>query len=198
MSTQPSPADPTQRPEITAFIGLGSNLPGDVGSPEAQIERACELLEMHPAIRIIQRSRIFATPPWGGVEQSEFRNAVIHVRTTLDPLALLHHCQFAEAVGNRVREVRWGPRTVDVDVLSCFDATLSPIISHGQWGFELVVPHPYAAERAFVLVPWLDLDAAAEPWCVLGERTIAECVADVDEAEVRGIVAVEDPPAGHR
>ena len=64
---------------ITVFLGIGSNLPGDVGSPTAQIERAYDLLEMHPAIDIVEKSRIFATPPWGGVEQQEFRLSLIHI-----------------------------------------------------------------------------------------------------------------------
>ena len=176
---------------ITAFLGIGSNMPGDVGSPTAQIERAYELLAMHPAIEIVEKSRIFATPPWGGVEQQEFRNSVVAVRTSLDPLALLHHCQFAEAVAGREREVRWGPRTVDVDILFCFDAQSQPLQSQGKWGFELVIPHPYAHERAFVLVPLSDLQLAREPWCTLGGRGILEWLEEVDPAERKAIVPAD-------
>ncbi|HIW95807.1 MAG TPA: 2-amino-4-hydroxy-6-hydroxymethyldihydropteridine diphosphokinase [Candidatus Corynebacterium gallistercoris] len=170
---------------MIAYLGLGSNVSGDVDSPEAQIMRACEMLEMHPAITITARSRVFRTPPWGGVEQSEFRNAVIAVDTSLSPLALLHHCQFVEAYGNRTREVRWGPRTIDVDVLFCSDGPVE-ISSNNQWGFELVLPHPYAHERGFVLLPWLDI----APDVTLRGRSIADWAAELDAEETAGIEPV--------
>ncbi|MBW3659814.1 MAG: 2-amino-4-hydroxy-6-hydroxymethyldihydropteridine diphosphokinase, partial [Actinobacteria bacterium] len=101
-------------------------------------------------------SGIYETPPWGGVEQPPFANAVVRVRTTLAPLELLRECQLTEEAFGRDRhaEVRWGPRPLDVDVLLYGDETIDTA--------ELTVPHPRLAERAFALVPLLEVFPGGE------------------------------------
>ncbi len=160
--------------DYLAVLGLGSNLPGDLDSPADQVLRAAQALDAAEGITVECASGLFATPPWGGVSQQEFRNATVTIRTGLDPLALLDRCQQVEAQGGRVREVRWGPRTVDVDVLGIFpDATAPSMNSNGRWGDALIVPHPYVSERAFVLEPWANM----WPDAVVGEA----CVRDLRE-----------------
>lgn len=214
--------------EMLAIVGLGSNLAGDLESIDAQLVRAAEQLEATGAGRVAERSRMFATPPWGGVEQDDFRNATIAVRTDLEPLAFLHACQAIEQAAHRTREVRWGPRTLDVDVLALFalppsfssDDATSPrpaslpengasagdgqasgevraVESAGKWGEELIVPHPYAHERAFVLVPWTDLGVAEDPRFGLKGQPISAWLARVEAAhpqevaDVRPVVSPE-------
>jgi 2-amino-4-hydroxy-6-hydroxymethyldihydropteridine diphosphokinase len=104
-------------------------------------------------VDVIAISGIYETSPVGGPEQDDFLNAVIIVETTLAPQELLELCQQVEADRDRVREVRWGPRTLDVDIIAMDDMVLD--------GQALTLPHPRAHERAFVCVPWLDVDADA-------------------------------------
>jgi 2-amino-4-hydroxy-6-hydroxymethyldihydropteridine diphosphokinase len=104
-------------------------------------------------VDVIAISGIYETSPVGGPEQDDFLNAVIIVETTLAPHELLALCQQVEADRNRVRKVRWGPRTLDVDIIAMDDTVLGDP--------ALTLPHPRAHERAFVCVPWLDVDADA-------------------------------------
>ncbi len=97
----------------TAYLGLGSNL----GDRLATLQEAVDLLNAEPGIRVLASSRVWETDPVGGPEQPDFLNAVIRVETVLEPLQLLAACNRTEAALGRVRDVRWGPRTVDVDVL---------------------------------------------------------------------------------
>ena len=114
-------------------IGLGSNMPGDQGSPEAMIRAAARAVLDLPGTQLLAASQVYATPPWGVVTQDEFRNAVILVATHLEPLELLHACQKIENEGGRVRLQHWGPRTVDLDLLAAYDAaTGKPVISAGD------------------------------------------------------------------
>src|SRR5699024_2631559 len=102
--------------------GLGSNMPGDQGSPEAVIRAAARPVLDLPATELLAAYQVYATPPWGVVTQYEFRNAVLLVATDLEPLDLLHACQNIENEGGRVRLQHWGPRTVDLDLLAAYDA----------------------------------------------------------------------------
>ncbi|RAV34954.1 2-amino-4-hydroxy-6-hydroxymethyldihydropteridine diphosphokinase [Corynebacterium heidelbergense] len=172
-----------------AILGLGSNLPGDLATPADQLRRAVAALHALPGVTVCATSRHFRTPPWGGVDQAEFANAAVDVATTLPPLDLLHACQNVERAGGRVREVRWGPRTVDVDVLAFFpDATNRRVetLSQGRWGDELVLPHPYAHRRGFVLLPWADIG----PEDGLRGRPVREWLAGLPPAETRAIEPV--------
>ncbi|WP_225723536.1 MULTISPECIES: 2-amino-4-hydroxy-6-hydroxymethyldihydropteridine diphosphokinase [Corynebacterium] len=186
-----------------AVLSLGSNIPGDFDSPAGQLTHGLELLERAPDgehLEIVETSRVFATPPWGGVEQEDFCNITVLVRTSLAPLSLLHHCQEVEQAALRRRIIRWGPRTLDVDIvwLAREELGAEPVqiespdaAGHAQWGEELLVPHPYAHQRAFVLVPWLDLECARQPWCLLKGSTVSEWLSILDAHEAEQVTVHE-------
>ena len=133
----------------TAFLGLGSNL----GDRVATLQAAVELLSAEPEIEVVSSSRVWESDPLGGPTQPDFLNAVLRIETSLTPRDLLLVCHQVEAELGRVRDVRWGPRTVDVDLLLYgVEVVDEP---------ELTVPHPRMNERAFVLLPLLELDPDA-------------------------------------
>lgn len=134
-----------RRAPARAFLGLGSNI-GDVAG---QMQAALESLGDTQGVSVTAVSPLYRTAPEGGVEQSHFVNAVVEVRTSLTPHQLLWVCQRLEAESGRVRDQRWGPRTLDVDILAIEGEAVSEP--------DLQVPHPRAAVRAFVVVPWADL-----------------------------------------
>lgn len=129
-----------------AYLGLGSNL----GDRLDSLQRAVDLLGDEAGITLIRCSRVWETDPVGGPPQPDFLNVVVRALVDLLPLDLLAACQRVEAALGRVREVRWGPRTVDIDVLLIADRSIDEP--------ELVVPHPRLHERAFVLMPLLELE----------------------------------------
>jgi 2-amino-4-hydroxy-6-hydroxymethyldihydropteridine diphosphokinase len=130
-----------------ALIALG----GNVGDVRSTFEQAIAKLCSDDAVRLIARSADYRTPPWGLTEQAPFVNAVIAVTTSLAPHDLLARAQECErALGrNRALERRWGPRTIDIDLLAYDDLVL--IDRH------LILPHPHMLERAFVLVPLAEI-----------------------------------------
>jgi len=139
-----------------AVIALGSNL----GERSDTLSAAVADLVDPPEVRLLAISPIVQTKAVGGPPgQPDFLNMVIAVETSLPPRALLEHCHAVEQKHLRVREVRWGPRTLDVDII-----TYGDVVSADP---ELTLPHPRAAERAFVLYPWSLIDPAAE---LNGER----------------------------
>jgi 2-amino-4-hydroxy-6-hydroxymethyldihydropteridine diphosphokinase len=127
-----------------AFLGLGANL----GDRLANLQRAADLLAATPGIVVLRSSRIYETAPVGP-PQPDFLNAVVEVDTTLSPEDLLAACAAVERELHRVRGIPWGPRTIDVDLLAYGDRVIETN--------ELIVPHPRMHERAFVLVPLLEL-----------------------------------------
>ena len=127
-------------------MGLGSNL----GDRLANLQRAVELLAARPGLRVERSSRVYETDPVGGPPQPEYLNAVVEVQTTLSPHDLLTACMDVEQRMGRVRAERWGPRIIDIDVLTYDEEEIDEP--------DLVVPHPRMHERAFVLVPLLELD----------------------------------------
>lgn len=129
-----------------AYLGLGSNL----GDRLATLQLAVDLLEEDPGIDVVTSSRVWETDPVGGPRQPDFLNIVVRIETSLEPKDLLAACQGVEAALGRIRDVRWGPRTVDIDVLS-----IDGYVSDDP---DLTVPHPRITARAFVLLPLLDLD----------------------------------------
>jgi 2-amino-4-hydroxy-6-hydroxymethyldihydropteridine diphosphokinase len=132
-----------------AYLGLGSNL----GDRHETLQRGIDLLAEH-GVTTLASSSVWETDPVGGPEgQPAFLNAVIRVETDADPRALLEAARAAEAACGRVRTVRWGPRTLDVDVLLVDGYTSDDP--------DLTVPHPRIAERAFVVLPLLELDPDA-------------------------------------
>ena len=126
-----------------AYLALGSNL----GDRLAHLQGAVDQLAR--AVRVVAISRVYETDPVGGPVQDDYLNAVVAVETDLDPWALLALAQACEAAAHRVREERWGPRTLDVDVLLYDDVTLDDP--------DLTIPHPRMWEREFVLAPLRDV-----------------------------------------
>lgn len=178
-------------------VGLGSNMPGGAGSPDEQVRIAARSVLEIPGTELVNASSLYATPPWGVVTQDEFRNAVLRVTTTQSPLEFLHACQAIENSAGRVRTQHWGPRTVDVDLLSFQDATGATLQSQGQWGAELVLPHPYSHRRGFVLVPWAEVGAKDE-LVVAGRngvlrKLVEEWLQELTEEETAGIEKVAGP-----
>jgi 2-amino-4-hydroxy-6-hydroxymethyldihydropteridine diphosphokinase len=143
---------------------MGSNL----GNRKAQLDAAVAALAEAPGIVLQAVSRYHETAPVGGPGgQGDYLNAAAAVETTLEPLELLHVLQEIEHRAGRVRTVRWGPRTLDLDLLLFGDRVIATA--------ELQVPHPRMAERLFVLAPLAEIaPAAVDP--VTG-RTIAELLA---------------------
>jgi len=134
----------------SAVLGLGANL----GDALAALQGAVDALGGTQGITVVCSSAVFATEPVGGPEQPTYFNAVVLIETRLAPVQLLERVNEIEAQWHRTREIRWGPRTLDIDIISFGD-----VVSTDE---RLTLPHPRAAERGFVLVPWLDADADAE------------------------------------
>jgi len=133
---------------VRALIGLGGNL-GEV--PE-RLEAAIAALDEVPGVAVVARSRFYRTPPWGHTDQPDFVNAAISVDTGLAPVDLLDALLATERAFGRVRDgERWGPRTLDLDLLAYGDEVIDED--------RLRVPHPRIAERAFVLLPLADIAA---------------------------------------
>jgi 2-amino-4-hydroxy-6-hydroxymethyldihydropteridine diphosphokinase len=127
------------------FIGLGSNMDG----PHDQLDRALKSLSTSADIELVAVSDRYQTPPIGP-SQPDYINAVAQLRTSLPPEALLDKLQSIEQQQDRVRTLRWGPRTVDLDIL-LYDNMLCDTE-------RLTIPHPRMAERAFVLLPLADIN----------------------------------------
>ncbi|ASP36946.1 2-amino-4-hydroxy-6-hydroxymethyldihydropteridine diphosphokinase [Labrenzia sp. VG12] len=126
-------------------LGLGSNL----GDPTANLDDAVRRLEATSGITLVARSSNYRTPPWGPVPQDDFVNICVVIDTTLSPQDLLKRCLEIENKLGRVRDVRWGPRVIDVDVLIYGMETVAEP--------DLEVPHPRMGERAFVLIPLAEI-----------------------------------------
>ena len=128
-----------------AYLGIGSNL----GDRLAHLQLAVDALAREPGVTVVAVSSVYETAPVGGPAQDDYLNAVVAVDTTLDARALLEVAHHAEVAAHRVRSTRWGPRTLDVDVLLVGDDRVDEP--------DLQVPHPRLTERAFVLVPLADV-----------------------------------------
>lgn len=135
--------------------------------------------------RTVAVSSVYRTPPWGPVAQGDFLNlVVIGDDPMLDARGWLRRCQHLEQAAHRTREIRWGPRTLDVDIVSM---TMVPATADTSGGIaptpvistdpQLLLPHPRAAERAFVLLPWSEIDPDAQ---LPGHGPIAALLAGLD------------------
>ncbi|MCE4223590.1 2-amino-4-hydroxy-6-hydroxymethyldihydropteridine diphosphokinase [Methylobacterium sp. C25] len=151
-----------------AYLGLGSN----VGDKAAMLAEAVDRLAETPGIRLLARSRDYRTPPWGDTDQDWFLNAAIGVETELSPHDLLEAGLAIEASLGRVRERRWGPRLIDIDVLFYEGAEVSDE--------RLILPHRFVRERAFVLVPLEEI----APDLVIGGETVSEALAKLDRTGI--------------
>ncbi|BBB93201.1 MAG TPA: 2-amino-4-hydroxy-6-hydroxymethyldihydropteridine diphosphokinase [Methylomusa anaerophila] len=135
-------------------LGLGSNLDTLGRTREQNIAHAIELLDQHPQIKVKQISSLYETEPVGLKEQPNFLNAAVSIMTSLAPEELLNVCLDIEKQMGRIREVRWGPRNIDIDLLVYDDIQ---IITN-----TLELPHPRVPERRFVLIPLREI-AGNEP-----------------------------------
>ncbi|WP_409303685.1 2-amino-4-hydroxy-6-hydroxymethyldihydropteridine diphosphokinase [Peribacillus sp. SCS-155] len=156
-----------------AYISIGSNM----GNRVNFFKQAVQMLESYPSIKIENVSSLYETDPVGYVDQDNFLNAAIKIRTGYDPRELLRICQEIELLLGRKREIHWGPRTVDLDILL-----------YNQENIEsenLSVPHPRMLERPFVLIPLSELD----PHLMLPKmnRPLHQIVADINDKEKEGV-----------
>jgi 2-amino-4-hydroxy-6-hydroxymethyldihydropteridine diphosphokinase len=157
-------------------LSIGSNLGDRLSRLQSVVDAAGD--------RVMAVSPVFETDAWGGVEQGPFLNAVIVAEDAdLDGHGWLQWAQQVERDNQRVRTQRWGPRTLDVDLVCCFDGD-SEIREDTA---ELTLPHPFAHQRAFVLIPWLAVDPAAELTVGDRRRPVRDWLAEVDRAERDGV-----------
>jgi 2-amino-4-hydroxy-6-hydroxymethyldihydropteridine diphosphokinase len=133
---------------VRAVIGLGGNL----GDRIANLRAAVDAIDRTPGVRVVARSSVYETAPIGP-PQPAYLNAAIAIDTTLSPRALLEALLYVERALGRERRERWGPRTIDLDILTIDGITVNEP--------DLVVPHPRLAERAFAIVPLLDVSPNA-------------------------------------
>jgi 2-amino-4-hydroxy-6-hydroxymethyldihydropteridine diphosphokinase len=151
-----------------AVLSVGSNMGDRLAYLRSALDR------MRPCVDAV--SPVYETPPWGPVSQPDYLNAVILASDdTADPPVWLARAHAAEDAAGRVRDQRWGPRTLDVDVIAVDDIELNDP--------DLTLPHPRAAERAFVLVPWLAVDPEAR----LSGGSVADLVAQLPPSEISAV-----------
>ncbi|KOG45904.1 MULTISPECIES: 2-amino-4-hydroxy-6-hydroxymethyldihydropteridine diphosphokinase [Streptomyces] len=159
-------ADVTLSNPKWAVIALGANL----GNRLETLQGAIDALGDTPGMRVKAVSPVYETEPWG-VEpgsQPSYLNAVVAVKTTLPPSSLLERAHAVEEAFDRVREERWGPRTIDVDIVAYADRVSDDPV--------LTLPHPRAHQRAFVLAPWHDIDPEAR---IPGRGDVAALLAEI-------------------
>jgi 2-amino-4-hydroxy-6-hydroxymethyldihydropteridine diphosphokinase len=174
---QPYLNQPPARP-VRAVLALGSNL----GHSLDTLSGAIEQLNRVDGIDVVSESPLVVTVPVGGPEgQPDYLNQVIEVSTTLSPYALLQAAHTVEQAFHRERIVRWGPRTLDIDII-----TYGSVTSDDP---DLTLPHPRAAERAFVLVPWSWMD----PGAFVAGRSVFELAELAEDRE--GVRPYRDPEA---
>lgn len=152
---------PAHTGERQVILSLGSNL----GDRLANLQLGLDVLAAR-GLACQEVSSVFRTAPVGGVEQDDYLNAALVAASSRPARDILRICHAAEAAAGRVRSVRWGPRTLDVDIIMCGQETSNDP--------ELTLPHPRAHERAFVLAPWLELQPEA---VLLGRGPVASLLA---------------------
>jgi 2-amino-4-hydroxy-6-hydroxymethyldihydropteridine diphosphokinase len=153
-----------------AFVAFG----GNVGDARDTIARAIAAFCDGAHVMLLARSSDYRTPPWGVTEQAPFVNACIEVETRLSPRGLLDRAQDVERSFGRDRrnETRWGPRTLDIDILAFDDVVLDDPM--------LILPHPRLFERAFVLVPLVEI----APDAAIGGRSLREALERLDQSGI--------------
>jgi 2-amino-4-hydroxy-6-hydroxymethyldihydropteridine diphosphokinase len=150
-------------------LSLGSNL----GDRFAHLERAAKIIKSNTSIFNVRLSNVYETEPVGGPQQDDYLNAVLVADTNLSALEVLELVKAVEADAKRVRDAHWGPRSLDVDILAVDQVVLD--------GINLTLPHPRLSERAFVLVPWNDVDP---DFVVPGLGAVCDLLRRVDRAGV--------------
>lgn len=160
----------------TVVLSIGSNL----GDRQARLQSVVD--DLAGAVRAV--SPVYETQPWGGVEQEPFLNAVVIAEDPgLDATGWLRRAQALERAAERVRDQRWGPRTLDVDLITCHAGQREVRCSDD----DLTLPHPRAHQRAFVLVPWLTVEPDATLTVGDVARPAREWLAELDAAERDGV-----------
>ncbi|MCT4656704.1 MAG: 2-amino-4-hydroxy-6-hydroxymethyldihydropteridine diphosphokinase [Cohaesibacter sp.] len=147
-----------------AYLSLG----GNIGDPGEMIGKALDILDAHPAITVLKQSAFYKTPPWGNENQAAFINACAEIETSLSAQELLAYALKSELDLGRIRKEHWGPRVIDIDLLTFGDAKIDEE--------NLTIPHPFMMERAFVLVPLQDIAPAFS----LHDQTIDEALEKLD------------------
>ena len=158
-----------------AYLGLGTNM----GDKQAYLKEACKIISDNPNINIVKISKVYKTKAWGYTNQDDFLNICIEVDTNLSPEELLEVCHEVENKLNRVRVIRWGPRTIDVDILF-----FNNIISTDE---NLILPHPRIKERAFVLIPLMDLNKEL----AIDNKTISYYLSNLEKEELEQVKEVD-------
>lgn len=154
---------------INAYISLGSNM----GERLSNLEAAVEMVARLEKTALLAESSVYETEPWGLKEQDSFLNMCIKIETELSPKELLKKLQEIELELGRRRLVRWGPRTIDLDILMYDDVKMEDE--------ELTLPHPRMTERAFVLMPLLDVSGDI---IILGRR-LSEWLEDMSDQGIK-------------
>lgn len=167
------------RSSTIAYLGLG----GNIGDPVASMAAALQALDAHSAVRVAAVSSLYRTPPWGVTDQPDFINAVAAVETNLTARELLDLCLSSELALKRVRKERWGPRSIDIDILLFGDDEIDEDGLH--------VPHPRMTQRAFVLAPL----AEVAPVLAVNGELVSDLLARTDQA---GIVKLDGGSAWWR
>ena len=162
--------------KVEAALAFG----GNIGDPVAAFAAALKGLREHPDVTLGRLSSIYRTPPWGKTDQPEFLNMAALIETSLQPADLLAFCLDLERAGGRERRERWGPRTLDIDILTYGDAIIDQA--------RLQIPHPRIPERAFVLTPLAEI----MPQRLIGGRSVAELLAAATDETIRRDEAATD------
>lgn len=158
------------------FLSLGGNL----GDPRKSMASALKLLDATSGVDVVAVSSLYRTPPWGKLDQPDFLNAAAELSTSLSPHELLDLCLGTEKTLKRVREERWGPRVIDLDILVFGDRVIH------ETGLE--VPHPRMLERAFVLVPLAEI----APHLPVDGKSVSERLATADTAGIEQLPSGRD------
>ena len=159
-----------RRSRHTVYIALGSNM----GEREIYLQNALDALQNHSCIRLNKVSPIYETEPYGGVEQQSFLNCCAAVDTIIEPNELLDFLNAVEAVNNRTREIHWGPRTLDIDILLYDD-----LIMHTE---RLCIPHIDMHNRMFVLKPLSDI--APYAYHPVKRAVVQELLAELEQNKI--------------
>jgi 2-amino-4-hydroxy-6-hydroxymethyldihydropteridine diphosphokinase len=154
---------------MIAYLGLGSN----IGDRKKFLHEAVQALYRHEQLQILGVSSLYETEPWGVTDQEPFINLVVSVETALSAMELLELAQEIEIFLHRVRKQKWGPRTIDVDLLWYDDQ-----IIHTE---RLTIPHPYITVRDFVVIPFAEL----APELRLLDKSLAEWATHFDPTKIK-------------
>lgn len=160
------------------LIGLGSNVEGPWGSPEQTVRTAIARLD-GTKTKLIKASRLLSSKPVGPIEQDDYINAAAIIETSLEPEQLMRHLHDLELEAERRRTVRWGPRTLDIDLLD-YDGRIGEDDSDADGRLKpLILPHPAIADRGFVLAP---VNEIAPDWRhPRSGKTAAQMLEELDE-----------------